>query len=127
MINIPLPPLSEQRAIVEILTTADKLIEVKERLIAAKRKQMRWLMQNLLTGRLRLPRFSGEWENVKLGEGRYFDINPVVQSIPDRFYYFDLESVVSGKIVNWNVVERENAPSRALRYAVLDRMPPMTA
>jgi len=65
---IPLPPLSEQQAIAEILTTADKLIVVKERLIAAKQKQKQWLMQNLLTGKIRLPGFSGEWEKVKLGK-----------------------------------------------------------
>jgi type I restriction enzyme S subunit len=68
MINIPLPPLAEQRAIAEILTTADRLIEVKERLIAAKRTQKRWLMSHLLTGKLRLPGFSGAWESVRLGE-----------------------------------------------------------
>jgi type I restriction enzyme S subunit len=110
-----LPPLVEQCAIAEILMTADKLIATKERLISAKHKQKRWLMQNLLTGKRRMPGFSGEWESVRLGDGRYFNINPVVQSIPNRFYYFDLESVVSGKIVNWNVVERDNAPSRAQR------------
>jgi type I restriction enzyme S subunit len=68
MINIPLPPLSEQRTIAEIITTADRLITVKERLITAKRKQKQWLMQNLLTGKLRLPGFSGEWESARLGD-----------------------------------------------------------
>ncbi|MDR2648000.1 MAG: restriction endonuclease subunit S [Oscillospiraceae bacterium] len=66
--TVPLPPLLEQTRIAEILTTADKLIAVKERLIAAKRKQKRWLMQNLLTGRIRLPGFDGKWESVRLGE-----------------------------------------------------------
>ena len=66
--TILLPPLAEQRAIAEILFTADKLIAVKERLIAAKQKQKRWLMQNLLTGKMRLPGFSDEWEKVMLGE-----------------------------------------------------------
>jgi type I restriction enzyme S subunit len=58
------PPLPEQRAIAEILTTSDKLIGVKECLIAAKQKQKQWLMQNILTGKIRLPGFSGEWECV---------------------------------------------------------------
>ena len=65
---LPLPPLPEQHAIAEILTTADKLIAVKERLIAAKQKQRRWLMQNLLTGKIRLLGFSRKWERVRLGE-----------------------------------------------------------
>jgi len=63
---LPLPPLTEQFAIVEILSTANKLIAVKERLIAAKHKQKRWLMSQLLTGKLRLPGFSGAWESVQL-------------------------------------------------------------
>ncbi|MDR1230843.1 MAG: restriction endonuclease subunit S [Spirochaetaceae bacterium] len=65
---VPLPPLPEQRAIAKILTAADKLIAVKDRLIAAKRRQKRWLMQNLLTGKVRLPGFGGEWETVRVDE-----------------------------------------------------------
>jgi type I restriction enzyme S subunit len=67
-ISISAPPLPEQHAIAEILTTADKVIAVKERLITAKKKQKQWLMQNLLTGKIRLSGFSGEWEKRKLGE-----------------------------------------------------------
>jgi len=66
--SVSVPPLSEQQAIAEILTAAEKLIAVKERFIAAKQKQKQWLMQNLLTGKRRLSGFSGEWEKVKLGE-----------------------------------------------------------
>jgi type I restriction enzyme S subunit len=65
---ILLPPFPEQHAIAEILSTADKLIAVKERLIAAKQKQKRWLMQNLLMGNMRLPGFSGEWEKTYFEE-----------------------------------------------------------
>ncbi|MDR0696327.1 MAG: restriction endonuclease subunit S [Christensenellaceae bacterium] len=65
---IPLPPLPEQRAIAEILTAQDNLIALKQRLIDAKKHQKRWLMQNLLTGKMRLPGFCGEWENARLGD-----------------------------------------------------------
>jgi type I restriction enzyme S subunit len=65
---IPLPPLTEQCAVAEILTTQDRLITAKTRLIDAKKQQKRWLMQNLLTGKVRLPRFKGEWPRVKLRE-----------------------------------------------------------
>jgi len=71
---IPFPPIPEQHAIAEILTTADKLIEVNECLIAAKQKQKQWLMQNLLTGKIRLQGFSGEWERVKLGNITDIDV-----------------------------------------------------
>lgn len=65
---IPLPPLSEQKRIAEILIEQDKLIALKERLIAAKKKQKKWLMQNILTGKIRLEGFSDEWEKLRLGD-----------------------------------------------------------
>jgi len=64
--SVLVPPLSEQQAIAEILTIADKLIAIKERLIVAKQKQKQWLMQHLLTGKIRLLGFSGEWEKTTL-------------------------------------------------------------
>jgi len=72
VIKIPLPPLSEQHAIAEILITADKLIATKEHFIATKQKQKQWLMQNLLTGKIRLPGFNREWKKVRLREIGYF-------------------------------------------------------
>jgi type I restriction enzyme S subunit len=66
IIRIPLPPLAEQRRIAEILATQDRLIAAKTRLIDAKKRQKRWLMQNLLTGKIRLSGFSDEWKRVKL-------------------------------------------------------------
>ncbi len=66
--RIPLPSLIEQKKIAEILTTWDKAIELKEQLIAEKKQQKKWLMQNLLTGEIRLPGFSGEWEESIFGE-----------------------------------------------------------
>jgi type I restriction enzyme S subunit len=59
---IPLPPLSEQRAIAEALSDMDALLEGLERLIAKKRDLKQAAMQQLLTGQIRLPGFSGEWE-----------------------------------------------------------------
>ena len=68
IISVNIPPLPEQRAIGEILTTADKIIATKERHIAAKQHQKRWMMQNLLTGKMRLPGFSGEWEELSVSK-----------------------------------------------------------
>lgn len=60
------PPLPEQNKIAEILTTQDKVIELKEKLIAEKQKQKKYLMQQLLTGKKRLKGFSGDWKKVEL-------------------------------------------------------------
>lgn len=63
-----LPPIEEQQKIAAILTTQDKVIELKEKRLAEKQRQKKYLMQQLLTGKKRLPGFSGEWKNIKLCE-----------------------------------------------------------
>ena len=63
-----LPPVAEQQKIAAILTTQDKVIELKEKRLAEKQRQKKYLMQQLLTGKKRLPGFSGEWKNIKLCE-----------------------------------------------------------
>jgi type I restriction enzyme S subunit len=66
---IALPPtLAEQEAIAEALNDADALIDSLEQLIAKKRLLKQGAMQDLLTGKRRLPGFEGEWEVKKLGE-----------------------------------------------------------
>lgn len=66
--KITLPPIEEQQKIAAILTTQDKVIELKEKRLAEKQRQKKYLMQQLLTGKKRLPGFSGEWKNIKLCE-----------------------------------------------------------
>lgn len=65
-IKIPLPPLPEQRAIANILSTWDAAIQTTQALISQKEQEKKWLMQNLLTGKKRLKGFSGEWKELKL-------------------------------------------------------------
>ena len=67
-LRIPLPPLAEQEKIAEILSTWDKAIERQTQLIQKLELRKKGLMQQLLTGKKRLPGFTGEWEKVKLGE-----------------------------------------------------------
>ena len=59
-------PNDEQQKIAAILTTQDNIIELKEKLLAEKQRQKKYLMQQLLTGKKRLPGFDGEWKKVKL-------------------------------------------------------------
>ncbi len=67
--SILVPPTkAEQEAIAEALSDADALIEALEQLIAKKRHLKQGAMQELLTGKKRLPGFSGEWEVKRLGE-----------------------------------------------------------
>lgn len=60
--KIVLPPIEEQQKIAAILTTQDKVIELKEKRLAEKQRQKKYLMQQLLTGKKRLPGFSEEWK-----------------------------------------------------------------
>jgi type I restriction enzyme S subunit len=67
--KVPLPPTkAEQEAIAEALSDADALIESLSLLLAKKRHLKQGAMQELLTGKKRLPGFSGEWEVKRLGE-----------------------------------------------------------
>ena len=67
-ISCTLPPIEEQQKIATILTTQDRVIELKEKQLAEKQRQKKYLMQQLLTGKKRLPGFSGAWKNIKLCE-----------------------------------------------------------
>jgi type I restriction enzyme S subunit len=67
--QVALPPTkSEQRAIAEALSDVDELLGALDRLIAKKRDIKQAAMQQLLTGQIRLPGFSGEWEVKRLGD-----------------------------------------------------------
>ena len=63
---LPLPSINERAKIAAILTTQDRVIELKEKRLAEKQRQKKYLMQQLLTGKKRLPGFSKEWKSVRL-------------------------------------------------------------
>ena len=62
--SIILPPLREQKAIVDVLSTWDEAIEKTEQLIKAKEKQFRWLLRTLIGDQCK----KSGWKKVKLGE-----------------------------------------------------------
>lgn len=65
---LPLPSINERAKIAAILTTQDKVIELKEKRLTEKQRQKKYLMQQLLTGQKRLPGFSGAWKTDHLGK-----------------------------------------------------------
>ena len=65
-VMLPTPTKAEQEAIASALSDADTLIESLEQLIAKKRGIKQATMQQLLTGKRRLPGFSGKWESTAL-------------------------------------------------------------
>ena len=76
--HIPYPQLKERDIIVEALSDVDGLLAALEALIAKKRAIKQATMQQLLTGKKRLPGFSGEWEKKRLGDLLYYER-------PDRY------------------------------------------
>ncbi|MCK6574726.1 restriction endonuclease subunit S [Myxococcota bacterium] len=67
-VEVAIPPLEEQRAIAAALNDVDALIAALDALIAKKRDIKQATMQQLLTGKTRLPGFSGAWELKRLGD-----------------------------------------------------------
>ena len=67
-IKIQIPEKPEQERIVGVLEVWDEYIEKLEQKIALKEQLKKGLMQQLLTGKRRLPGYSGEWQSKKLGD-----------------------------------------------------------
>lgn len=68
-IAVPIPTNKvEQEAIAEALSNADALVESQERVLGKKRQLKLAAMQELLTGRRRLPGFNGDWTTKRLGD-----------------------------------------------------------
>lgn len=66
--QIPVPTYDEQERIAEALSDVDSMISSLEKLIAKKKAVKQGAMQELLTGKKRLPGFAGEWKIYKLDE-----------------------------------------------------------
>ena len=67
-IEIYLPEFEEQTSIAEALSDVDSLISFLQKLIEKKKAVKQGAMQELLTGKKRLPGFSGEWSKQQLGD-----------------------------------------------------------
>lgn len=80
--KIVLPPIEEQHKIAAILITQDKVIELKEKRLAEKQRQKKYLMRQLLTGKKRLPGFYGAWSFPKAKE--------LFQNVSDKDHKGDL-------------------------------------
>lgn len=64
---IPVPSEDEQKGIYEAVSDVEQLIETLEKQLTKKKAIKQGTMQELLTGKRRLPGFSGEWSKCKLG------------------------------------------------------------
>lgn len=110
--------IKEQKKIAAILTTQDKVIELKEKLLTEKQHQKKYLMQQLLTGKKRLPGFSGEWKiqplwkisnkQKKKNSGFQYSLvlsNSAVHGIVSQDQEFDKEIANEERIDGYYIVE----------------------
>jgi len=67
-LSFPIPPIAEQDRVLHILSIWDTAIEKQSELIEKFKLRKRALMQQLLTGKKRLPGFSREWKRIKAGD-----------------------------------------------------------
>lgn len=67
-IQVPVPPLFEQKKIAQILSTWDKAIATAEKLLANRQQQKKALMQKILTGRDRFSGFTEKWKYHELSD-----------------------------------------------------------
>ena len=81
-LSLQCPPIEEQKKIISILNTQDKVIKLKEKRLAEKQRQKKHLRQQLLTGKKRLPGFYGAWSFPKAKE--------LFQSVSDKDHNGDL-------------------------------------
>lgn len=66
--TFPVPPVDEQHRIASVLMKVDALISNLDKLIQKKQAIKKGAMQELLTGKKRLPGFKGEWKVIRLGD-----------------------------------------------------------
>ena len=98
-IPLVIPPLLEQRRIAATLSDADAWIESLDKVIEKKELVKHGAMQAFLSGKTRLPGFSGKWVERRLGECGYLSrdsINP--QMFPTQtFFDFSMPNYDAGK------------------------------
>lgn len=107
--KITLPTLPEQQKIAAILSTQDKVIELKEKLLTQKQQQKKYLMQQLLTGR-KPHKNNPRIEECEIGE--VCKINPKQDKISESQVVFlgmadisETGSVVSQRLVDFSHIQ----------------------
>ena len=72
--HIAVPDVEEQKRIATVLSEVDELISLTEKQLTKKKAIKQGAMQELLTGKKRLPGFAGEWQTFVFGN--LFDFIP---------------------------------------------------
>lgn len=117
---LSVPSKAEQIKISKIFKFIDNSITLHQCKLEKLKLTKKALLQKLFpkNGKhipeIRFKGFTDAWEQRKLSE--VVTINPKTE-LPDEFKYVDLESVVGTNLLGFQVIKKENAPSRAQRLA----------
>lgn len=95
---VPLPDIAEQDAIAAAMTDVDYLITALERLIAKKQAIKQGMMQQLLTGRTRLPGFNGPWSLRSIGDFAQVKAGGTPSTAVPRYWGGDIRWMSSGEV-----------------------------
>lgn len=120
-IQLPLPPLAEQEKIAEILSTWDKAIEKQTQLIQKLELLKKGLMQQLLTGKKRLPGFYKKWAEIELGEILSYE-QPTLYLVHDVNYQnnYKIPVLTAGKTFILGYTNEENGICKNIPVILFD-------
>ena len=104
-----IPSEEEQLKVSSFLSLIEKRIADQQQLVEHLKKYKRGVSNTFFNDKV-----VAECSAV-LPFGQAVEINPKTKSLPTEFIYIDLESVESGKLLQENIISRDNAPSRAQR------------
>lgn len=116
-IELDVPEYDEQCRIAAALDDASDRIAAIEVSIAKKQAVKQGMMQQLLTGRTRLPGFAGDWRESSVGELAAVDPEVLPAGTPPavRINYISLEDVSRGELLGSTELAFGDSPSRARR------------
>lgn len=123
---VSIPPIEEQNAIADCLSTWDEAIEKQQELIEAKEIRHKALMQKLLSGKKRLPGFTDEWKFVRfkefysenkkqLGNDKLEVLSVTKNGIVSQSEYFNKE-IASSDTSKYLIVEKNDLVVSGLNF-----------
>jgi type I restriction enzyme S subunit len=124
-IPVILPPHTEQKAIADLLSTWDKVIEKTERLIHAEEKRFKWLLRELISDQCVEQNQGSEWKSCRLGKffvernekSTAHDQHPVLTSSRKGLFYqsdYFSKQVTSSDNEGYKIVNKGDFTYRAM-------------
>lgn len=125
--SLAVPPSGEQQRIGRFIHDATDLIRSLERLIAKRRYIKQGLMQELLTGRTRLPGFNRPWNTERIGDFAQVKAGGTPSTAVARYWGGSIRWMSSGEIHKKRVAEVDGRITEdGLRESSAHLFPPET-